>query len=118
MLPIGGLKEKLLAAHRAGIFEAILPGENRKDLADLPDLIKNSMKLNFVDNMDQVLEIALAAKLPRLEEETPEALGSMPPPSSEAPAAAATNRKPGRPRKLKSPPKPKRRRASSHQPRA
>src|SRR5712671_5745657 len=44
VLPIGGLKEKLLAAHRAGIFEAIVPEENRKDLADLPELIKTSMK--------------------------------------------------------------------------
>ncbi len=87
VLPIGGLKEKLLAAHRAGIFEAVLPMENRKDLAELPDLIKNSMKLNFVENMDQVLEIALAGKLPKLEEETPEALADMPPPSS-ADAAA------------------------------
>ncbi len=82
VLPIGGLKEKLLAAHRAGIFEAVLPMENRKDLAELPDLIKNTMKLNFVENMDQVLEIALAGKLPKLAEETPEVLADMPPPSS------------------------------------
>ena len=62
VLPIGGLKEKLLAAHRAGIREAILPAENRKDLADLPDLIKNEMKLNWVEQMDEVLEIALVSK--------------------------------------------------------
>ena len=74
VLPIGGLKEKLLAAHRAGIFEAVLPAENRKDLADLPELIKTSMKLHFVEQMDEVLEIALAGKLPRLAEETPVAL--------------------------------------------
>src|ERR1700747_2184214 len=49
VLPIGGLKEKLLAAHRAGIFEAVLPAENKRDLADLPDLIKSSMKLNWVE---------------------------------------------------------------------
>ena len=86
VLPIGGLKEKLLAAHRAGIFEAILPADNKRDLADLPDLIKNSMKLNWVETMDEVLEIALAAKLPRLTEETPEALaakGPLPPPVQE-----------------------------------
>ncbi len=86
VLPIGGLKEKLLAAHRAGIFEAILPADNRRDLAELPDLIKNTMKLNFVENMDEVLEIALAAKLPKLAEETPEALEDMPPPPSDQPA--------------------------------
>ena len=76
VLPIGGLKEKLLAAHRAGIFEAILPEENRKDLADLPELLKSSMKLHFVEEMDQVLQIALEAKLPELTEETPEALSA------------------------------------------
>src|ERR1700755_598704 len=74
VLPIGGLKEKLLAAHRAGIFEAILPEENRKDLADLPELLKTTMKLHFVEQMDQVLKIALESKLPELKEETPEAL--------------------------------------------
>jgi ATP-dependent Lon protease len=86
VLPIGGLKEKLLAAHRAGIFEAVLPAENKRDLADLPDLIKNSMKLNWVETMDEVLEIALAAKVPRLTEETPEALAAkapLPPPVQE-----------------------------------
>ena len=66
VLPIGGLKEKLLAAHRAGIFEAILPEENRKDLADLPELLKTSMKLHFVEEMDEVLQIALEEKLPEL----------------------------------------------------
>ena len=83
VLPIGGLKEKLLAAHRAGIFEAILPLDNKRDLPDLPELIKGSMKLNFVESMDEVLEIALEAKLPKLDEETPEALADMPPPNAE-----------------------------------
>ncbi|HEY4010705.1 MAG TPA: endopeptidase La [Acidobacteriaceae bacterium] len=88
VLPIGGLKEKLLAAHRAGIFEAILPAENKRDLADLPELIKSSMKLHWVETMDEVLEFALAAKLPRLTEETPEALAAkapLPPPVQEQP---------------------------------
>jgi ATP-dependent Lon protease len=74
VLPIGGLKEKLLAAHRAGIREAILPAENMKDLADLPQLIKDEMKLNWVERMDEVLEIALTQKLPKLTEELPEVL--------------------------------------------
>ncbi|MCU1222982.1 MAG: ATP-dependent protease La [Edaphobacter sp.] len=81
VLPIGGLKEKLLAAHRAGIFEAILPEENRKDMADLPELLKNSMKLHFVEEMDQVLKIALEGKLPELQEETPEGITAVLPPS-------------------------------------
>ena len=80
VLPIGGLKEKLLAAHRAGIFEAILPEDNRKDLAELPELLKTSMKLHFVEEMDQVLQIALEEKLPELHEETPAALGAVLPP--------------------------------------
>lgn len=75
VLAIGGLKEKLLAAHRAGIFEAILPADNRKDMADLPELLKTSMKLHFVENMDEVLQIALEGKLPELKEETPDAIG-------------------------------------------
>jgi ATP-dependent Lon protease len=64
VLPIGGLKEKLLAALRAGIFEAILPKGNEKDLAELPDNIKNAMKLHFVDLMDEVLALALESPLP------------------------------------------------------
>jgi len=64
VLPIGGLKEKLLAALRAGIFEAILPKGNEKDLSELPDNIKNSMKLHFVDSMDEVLALALERPLP------------------------------------------------------
>jgi len=81
VLPIGGLKEKLLAAHRAGIFEAILPEENRKDMADLPELLKSSMKLHFVEEMDQVLKLALEGNLPELREETPEALAAVLPPA-------------------------------------
>ena len=77
VLPIGGLKEKLLAAHRAGIFEVILPEDNRRDLADLPDLLKTSMKLHFVEQMDEVLKIALEGKLPELKEEVPEALAGV-----------------------------------------
>jgi ATP-dependent Lon protease len=64
VLPIGGLKEKLLAALRAGIFETILPRANEKDLSELPDNIKNSMKLRFVDTMDEVLALALERPLP------------------------------------------------------
>jgi ATP-dependent Lon protease len=64
VLAIGGLKEKLLAALRAGIFEVILPRANEKDIAELPDNIKSSIKLHFVDNMDEVLALALEGPLP------------------------------------------------------
>jgi ATP-dependent Lon protease len=80
VLPIGGLKEKLLAAHRAGIFEAILPKDNQKDLADLPENLKSAMKLNFVDSMDEVLKLALAGPLPEIKEDTPEVLAAVVPP--------------------------------------
>ncbi len=63
VLPIGGIKEKLLAAHRNGIMEAILPRDNEKDLPDIPDNIKAEMKLNFVEHMDEVLDIALETPL-------------------------------------------------------
>jgi ATP-dependent Lon protease len=79
VLPIGGLKEKLLAAHRAGIFEAILPRANEKDVADLPENLRSVMKLHFVDQMDEVLKIALEGPLPELHEETPEALAVVKP---------------------------------------
>ena len=82
VLPIGGLKEKLLAAHRAGIFEAVLPRANEKDLADLPENLRSVMKLHFVDQMDDVLRIALEAPLPELHEETPEALAAVKPPAA------------------------------------
>jgi ATP-dependent Lon protease len=80
VLSIGGLKEKLLAAHRAGIFEVIVPGDNRKDIAEMPELLKTEMKLHFVEQMDEVLQIALEEKLPELEEETPTALAAVMPP--------------------------------------
>jgi ATP-dependent Lon protease len=63
VLPIGGLKEKLMAAHRHGILEAIMPRDNEKDLPDIPDAIKRTMKLNFVESMDEVLKIALEREL-------------------------------------------------------
>ncbi len=66
VLPIGGLKEKLLAAHRAGLFEVILPQDNEKDLAEVPENLRSAMKLHFVDTMDQVLAVALEHPLPEI----------------------------------------------------
>jgi ATP-dependent Lon protease len=63
VLPIGGLKEKLLAAHRHGINEVIVPRDNQKDMPDIPEYLRNVMKLNFVDHMDEVLKIALEREL-------------------------------------------------------
>ncbi len=64
VLAIGGLKEKLLAAHRAGLFEVILPKDNEKDIAEVPENLRSAMKLHFVDTVDQVLAIALEQPLP------------------------------------------------------
>jgi ATP-dependent Lon protease len=64
VLPVGGIKEKLLAAHRELIKEAILPFDNKPDLKDIPKNIKEDMKIHFVENMDEVLEIALTKDMP------------------------------------------------------
>jgi len=63
VLPIGGLKEKLLAAHRGGIKTVLIPEENNRDLAEIPDNIKASMEIRCVRWIDQVLEVALT-KMP------------------------------------------------------
>lgn len=63
VLPVGGIKEKLLAAYREGITEAILPIDNKPDLKDLPKKLKQSLKIHLVENMDQVLKIALTKEL-------------------------------------------------------
>jgi len=68
VLPIGGVKEKLLAAHRHGIFEAVLPVDNEKDLVDVPENIRKDMKLHFVESMDDVLDVALVGDLAALRE--------------------------------------------------
>jgi ATP-dependent Lon protease len=64
VLPIGGVKEKLLAAHRLGFRTVILPKDNEKDLAEIPPEIQAQMSIHFVENMDEVLQIALEHPLP------------------------------------------------------
>jgi ATP-dependent Lon protease len=66
-LPIGGLKEKLLAAHRAGIKQVIIPKENEKDLVDMPKKIIDDIKIIPVEHADEVLKIALRKELKRVE---------------------------------------------------
>jgi ATP-dependent Lon protease len=87
VLPIGGLKEKLLAAHRAGLFEAILPSDNEKDLAEVPENLRTAMKLHFVDNMDQVLALALETPLPQMAPDSETMAPIATPPTAEIPTA-------------------------------
>jgi len=73
VLPIGGVKEKVLAAHRAGLTNILLPKDNEKDLADIPKSVLDTMNLHLVETMDDVLKEALA-----------EPLSVVPPPAQEA----------------------------------
>ncbi|MBI4910842.1 MAG: endopeptidase La [Acidobacteria bacterium] len=82
VLAIGGLKEKVLAAHRHGIRELVLPKDNEKDLPDIPDYIRKDIKLNFVESMDEVLKLALEREIEPL---------PMPQPVEHAPRPAEEN---------------------------
>jgi ATP-dependent Lon protease len=62
VLPIGGVREKVLAAHRAGLKTVILPEKNLKDLIELPKTAKSELKIIPVKHMDEVLQIALSSK--------------------------------------------------------
>jgi ATP-dependent Lon protease len=67
VLPIGGLKEKLLAAHRGGVKTVIIPKDNEKDLADIPANVKHGIKIIPVDSVEHVLKIALVESLKPIE---------------------------------------------------
>ncbi len=67
VLAIGGLKEKLLAAHRAGIKHVVIPNENEKDLVDIPEKVKKDIKITPVKHVDEVLKIALTKELKRVD---------------------------------------------------
>jgi len=82
VLPIGGVKEKLLAAHRAGSRTVILPRDNEKDLAEIPATIQQELNLRFVESMDEVLDLALESKIevpPVLVSESETPVGLEPP---------------------------------------
>jgi ATP-dependent Lon protease len=64
VLPIGGVKEKVLAAHRAGVTNIVLPRDNEKDLADIPKNVMDTLDVHMVSTMDEVLKIALVSPLP------------------------------------------------------
>jgi ATP-dependent Lon protease len=86
VLQIGGLKEKLLAAHRGGIKTVLIPEENVKDLAEIPDNVKNRLDIHPVKWIDTVFEMALERKTEALSDDD---VPPPPPPTTEAPAPAA-----------------------------
>ncbi len=86
MLPVGGIKEKFLAAHRAGIKRVIMPERNRKDVIDIPEQAKNEMEILFVKRMDELLPLVLT--------EMPEKFGAtstVPPVVVTPPTSSSTN---------------------------
>jgi len=92
VLPIGGLKEKLLAALRAGIKTVIIPDENAKDLTEIPDELKNALDIRTVSRMDEVLKIAFVRPpQPIVWEEEGEEAGKIVPPKEEAPAGVTAH---------------------------
>jgi ATP-dependent Lon protease len=76
VLPIGGLKEKVMAAKLAGVERVVLPGLNRRDLPEVPESIREGIELIFVDHMDEVLELALKPPAPAPDSPTRTASGS------------------------------------------
>ncbi len=68
VLPVGGIKEKVLAAHRAGVKQVIMPARNQKDLDDIPKNVRSDIKFIFAKNVDDVLEAALIPEKPKKKE--------------------------------------------------
>jgi ATP-dependent Lon protease len=90
VLPIGGLKEKLLAAHRGGIKLVLIPEENVKDLIDIPDNVKNAIEIVPVRWIDKVLELALERKPEALPDPSPEELAKKAAEAAKQSASTAT----------------------------
>jgi len=93
VLPIGGVKEKLLAAHRAGTRTVVLPRDNEKDLSEIPANIQEELAIRFVETMDEVLDLALERRIgARADVEAePEAAPALEPPAREGERKTLTN---------------------------
>ncbi|HSR66376.1 MAG TPA: endopeptidase La [Acidobacteriota bacterium] len=79
VLPIGGVKEKVLAAHRAGIKTVLLPKENEKNLKDIPKSVKKELEIRLVESMDEVLDIALERPIGKKKEKDGDLIEQRPP---------------------------------------
>jgi ATP-dependent Lon protease len=82
VLPIGGVKEKILAAHRYGVQTVLLPRDNEKDLSEIPAGVQQELAIKFVDTMDEVLDLAMDQQSERMEDlaAEPEATQALEPP--------------------------------------
>ena len=85
VLPIGGLKEKLLAALRGGIRKVLIPAENEKDLAEIPANVKEDLEIMVVSHVDEVLAEALTQPIQPIEWTDPDEHAAEPPPHSPTP---------------------------------
>ena len=88
VLPVGGIKEKLLAAHRAGIKRVVLPERNKKDIVDVPDEVKKDMEILYVSRMEELLPLVLTDPLPSAKAAAPPAPAA---PEGTPPAPAPSN---------------------------
>jgi ATP-dependent Lon protease len=86
VLAVGGIKDKVLAAFRAGILEVILPRENEKDVEEIPAEVRDTLQIHFVDSMDDVLRLALAGELASV----PQNEGQLPSAPSESPMGSGS----------------------------
>src|SRR5205085_3324165 len=82
ILPVGGVKDKILAAARAGILKVILPAENERDLDEIPADVREKMEFHLVETMDDVIPVALDGTIVPLKklQETPKVIDSSEPP--------------------------------------
>jgi ATP-dependent Lon protease len=90
VLEIGGVKEKVMAAYRAGLRQVLLPKANEKDLRGIPDEVVNSMTFTFVSTMDEIIHLALLLRGPGSLADAAEPHGDIPPKNAVSDSAGAS----------------------------
>lgn len=86
VMPVGGIKEKVIAAHRAGVQEILLCRRNEKDLKEIPEDIRKDLRFHFVEDVNEVLKITLGVNVPKWDQ----VQSQLPPPSPLSPTDAGT----------------------------